>query len=141
MGKTTKALMCYVDFDDSAPTGFLIRNTGNAKTVLVQVDYDYPGVARSLGWSGECCGATDGTVDCKTHRKTATEMIASAYDWILEHEGEEFEDPGYFEDEPVTDEERAYGPNSPEARAARLVDDDVDRTPDSDPEDIERAEP
>jgi len=142
MGKTTKVLMCYVDFDDSAPTGFLIRNTRNAKTVLVQTDYDYPGVASNLGWSGTCCGATDGTVDCKTHQKTATEMIASAYDWIVEHEGDEFEDPGYFEDEEViTDEERSYGPNSVEAKAARLVDEDVDRAADSDPEDVERPGP
>ncbi len=46
----------------------------------------------------------------------------------------------YGEDESVTDEERSYGPNSAEAKAARLVDEDVDRTPDSDPEDVERPE-
>ena len=111
MGKRTKVLECYVDFDDSAPTGFLIRNTRDDRTVLVQTDWDYPGVARSLGWT-TCCGATDGTIDCRAHGRTATEMIASAYDWIQEHEGEEFvfEDPGYFEDEEVSDEERSYGP-------------------------------
>lgn len=50
--------------------------SGRRRTVLVQTDWDFPGVASRLGWVACPCGFTDGTVDC-AHRK-AGEMIADA---------------------------------------------------------------
>jgi len=49
-----------------------------------------------LGWVAcSQCRDTDGTVDCE-HR-TALEMITDATNFLDEHTGESFEDPGYFE--------------------------------------------
>ena len=66
----------------------------DGKTVLIQTDWDYPGVASSFGWSPCECGATDGTVDC--HHKTASDMITEAGQYLDENIGETIEDPGYF---------------------------------------------
>ncbi len=71
------------------------------ESILVQVDYDRCGLASSFGWSPckgcrrSCTGTTDGTVDCK--RRTATEHIASATDYLDNHIGDTVEDPGYFD--------------------------------------------
>lgn len=62
-------------------------------TVLCQSDWDRPMLARDLGWR-PCCDVTDGTVDCP--HKTASEMIAEAGEYLDEHLGEPFDDPGYF---------------------------------------------
>ena len=56
---------------------------------FVQSDWDYAGLASSLGWQPCACGATDGTVDC-AHR-TVTEMLSEAFDFLSTHDGEEFE--------------------------------------------------
>ena len=84
--------MAYVHRDPSyAPCGFLIVPTGGnprgPDTVLVQTDFDFPALASRLGFVPCDCGATDGTVDCE-HR-TASEMISAAYDYLVEHAGEE----------------------------------------------------
>lgn len=66
-------------------------------TVLVQTDFDWPGLASTFGWCPCECGETDGTVDCP--HKTASEMIDSARQWLDDHLGQIFvEDPGYFTD-------------------------------------------
>lgn len=62
--------------------------------ILVQSDWDWPGIASTFGWVPCPCGETDGTIDCK-HRK-ASEMIQEAGRWIQDHYGEVVEDPGYF---------------------------------------------
>jgi hypothetical protein len=87
--------MATVEFDSSyAPCGFLIVKTGcsmydDKNTVLIQSDWDFPGVASMMGWTPcKDCGDTDGTVDCA--HKTATQMISEARDFIREHAGEEF---------------------------------------------------
>ena len=85
--------MAYVHFDSSyAPCGFLIVKDGgdpySNDTVLVQTDWDHPGVASRMGYVPCECGATDGTVDCE--HKTASQMIADAYDYIREREGKTF---------------------------------------------------
>lgn len=73
-----------------------VRNVGKpALSMYVQVDWDYPSVASTFGFVACECGATDGTVDCA--HKTAREMIAAAYEYLVEHEGEQAEDPGYFD--------------------------------------------
>jgi hypothetical protein len=50
--------------------------SGLRRTVLVQTDWDFPGVASRLGWVACECGFTDGTVDCE-HKK-ASDMIQDA---------------------------------------------------------------
>ena len=89
--------MAYVYFDSGyAPCAFLIVRDGAdpysndpADTVLIQTDWDYPGVASNMGLQPCHCGETDGTVDCP--HKTASDMISAAYDFIREHDGETFE--------------------------------------------------
>lgn len=86
--------MAYIYFERGyVPVGFLIVPDGadphdESKTVLVQTDWDYPGVASSMGWQACEHGDTDGTVDCPHHK--ASDMIAAAYDWIRDREGERF---------------------------------------------------
>lgn len=66
----------------------------DGRDALVQSDWDYPGTARTFGWTACGCGATDGTVGCL--HKTATEMIAAARTYLDDHIGASVEDPGYF---------------------------------------------
>jgi hypothetical protein len=86
--------MAYVHFDHQyAPCGFLIvKDGGNPRddsdSILIQTDWDWPGVASRMGFVPCECGATDGTVKCA--HKTASDMIAAAYDHIEAHEGESF---------------------------------------------------
>lgn len=57
---------------------------------FIQSDWGYPGLASSLGWRAcQHCTYTDGTVDCD--HNTASEMIADAFDWLYERDGETFE--------------------------------------------------
>ena len=65
------------------------------REILIQTDWDYPGVASNLGWS-PCHDGTDGTIDCPCGN-TAMDLIASAQEFLNDHIGESFEDPGYFE--------------------------------------------
>lgn len=73
-------------------TYLLVAEDG--QELLIQTDWDFPGVATTFGWQPCHCGRTDGTVDC-AHR-TASEMIADAVAFLDEHLGESVEDPGYF---------------------------------------------
>lgn len=91
---------CYVYHDSKyAPCGFLLVKAGgnpyhDADTVLFQSDWDWPGLASNLGYVPCECGYTDGTVDCEHHK--TIDMITAAYDYLMDHLEEEFEDPGYF---------------------------------------------
>lgn len=87
---------------DDAPHGnyeIIHRETG--KSILIQVDWDYTGIAQTFGWDmrGKNCAheGTDGTVTCPQCGKTATEFISEAADWLDNHLGTEAEDPGYFD--------------------------------------------
>lgn len=62
---------------------YLIVNTDTGEDILVQTDWDYPGVASSFGWGGE---TGDPEVD-----------IPAAQEYLDENIGVEAEDPGYFE--------------------------------------------
>lgn len=80
---------------------FLLVDVDTGKDILIQTDWEYPAIASDLGWVACEHGDTDGTVDCE-HR-TATEMIEEAGNFLRDHIGETFEDPGYFaEDDHVT---------------------------------------
>ena len=52
-------------------------------SVLVQSDWDFPGLAAVFGWGG--------AIDCPD-----TGTIEEASEWLFAHEGEQVEDPGYF---------------------------------------------
>lgn len=86
----------------------------DGRDVLIQTDWDWPGVASTFGWSpvrvqvngidreqiGEFfCrhSGTDGTVDCPDCKVTASEFIQAARQWLDDNDGAETEDPGYFE--------------------------------------------
>jgi hypothetical protein len=74
-------------------TYLLIAEDG--RDILIQTDWDYPGIASSFGWQACKCGMTDGTVNCK--HKTASEMIEDAGNFLNDHIGDTIPDPGYFE--------------------------------------------
>lgn len=56
---------------------FILRHD-NGKTILIQTDWDYPGIARSFGWTGN------------------DNEIEAAEDYLSDHVGDRVEDPGYF---------------------------------------------
>jgi hypothetical protein len=70
-----------------------------------QVDYDFPDLARTLGWNGkigrERCrhSGTDGTVKCPDCGRTAGEFISAAQAWLDRHNGCVFRNKGqeYFD--------------------------------------------
>ena len=98
--------MAYIYHDRSyTPCSFLIvadgANPHNAtKFTLVQTDWDYPGIAQSMGWSlrdvqadGQSCrhDGTDGTVKCPDCGIDAVDFIAAASKYIYDHAGETFD--------------------------------------------------
>jgi hypothetical protein len=86
---------------------YIIRDIESGETVLIQTDYDYPGVAETFGWSLRdvqhddnelpCRHQhTDGTIDCPNCGIRAGAFIHSAQEYLDDHIGDEAEDPGYF---------------------------------------------
>lgn len=73
----------------------LVDVNDGSRSVIIQTDWDYPGVASNFGFVACECGETDGTVDCPHH--TARDMISRAYTYLCEHEGKTIEDPGYLD--------------------------------------------
>lgn len=67
------------------------------KTILFQVDYDFPLLASFFGFIPcKKCNTMDGTVPCKHH--TSSDMIKRAKDFLDNSQGIIVDDPGYFED-------------------------------------------
>lgn len=76
-------------------------------TILVQTDWDFPGLASTFGWSvknfqldpQKPCEHphTDGTVKCELCGAMPGDFISSARDWLENNEGKKVEDPGYFD--------------------------------------------
>jgi len=94
--------------DVNAPCcpGEIVAEDG--RTVLVQTDWDWPGVASTFGWSirnlvpdGQACdhNGTDGTVDCPECGITAADFISAAGEWLRDNNGATADDPGYFQDD------------------------------------------
>jgi len=80
---------------------YLLVNEETGEDILIQTDWDYPGVASYLGWQhicpdGEAHGETDGTVDCPVCGESSSDMIGEAGEFLDDHIGDTFEDPGYF---------------------------------------------
>lgn len=100
----------YLDANpDDAPCCIKIV-AEDGRDVLIQVDYDYPGIASTFGWNmrevqvqnagyyGVPCdhSGTDGTIDCPDCGIKAGTFISAASEWISDHDGASAEDPGYF---------------------------------------------
>jgi hypothetical protein len=76
---------------------YIVSNSIDDRTVYVQLDYDFCGLALTFGWI-PCteCSFTDGTVKCAHH--SVGEMIQSAIEF-LDGYPDPVEDPGYFDGE------------------------------------------
>lgn len=87
-----------------APNSYIVCKVVDGKydpynqdmTRLVQVDYDFPGLASTFGFI-PCrkCNFTDGTISCKHH--TVTDMISRARQFLDNSIGIIVDDPGYFD--------------------------------------------
>jgi len=73
-------------------TYLLVAEDG--RDLLIQTDWDFPGIASTFGWRPCRCGETDGTVDCP--HKTAGQMIDEARAYLDDHIGDSVDDPGYL---------------------------------------------
>lgn len=64
----------------------------NGESLLIQSDWDYPGIASTFGWNPFDSGLTDWT-------KEASDMINEAFEYLTEIADSEIEvdDPGYFD--------------------------------------------
>lgn len=74
----------------------------DGRNILIQTDWDFPGLARSFGWvpkksKGCTHEGTDGTVKCPGCGKTASAFIEEARQYLDDHEGKRVADPGYFQ--------------------------------------------
>lgn len=79
----------------------------DARTILIQTDYDYPGVASTFGWctrnvqqddDAHCDhSGTDGTIPCPECGLDASVFIANAREFLDDNDGLTVDDPGYFE--------------------------------------------
>ena len=76
---------------------YLLTNDQDSRDILIQTDFDFPGVARTFGWS-PCHSGTDGTVDCPSCKRTASQLISEAAEY-LDNNPDPVEDPGYFNQE------------------------------------------
>jgi hypothetical protein len=97
--------------DVNAPgcPGEILADDG--QSVLIQTDWDYWKVAEWFGWSPREVQTRDnrdnetpcdhdrthGTVDCKECGLTHSDFISAAYDWLIDNDGAQAEDPGYFD--------------------------------------------
>lgn len=79
---------------ERGPVGSYLVRADSGATLLIVVDWDFPGLASAFGWAPCDCGDTDGTIDC-AHR-TASDMIAEARDYLDQHIDESADDPGCF---------------------------------------------
>jgi len=101
------------DTDCNAACIGRIVEKDTSKDVLIQTDFDCPGVASTFGWDirtvqpkreGDederitpCAhSGTDGTVSCSECGVTASEFIESAGEYLNDNDGAEADDPGYF---------------------------------------------
>lgn len=92
----TFLLSLYHDNGKPITDEWLSQHGGAGETShLFQVDYDYPGLAESLGWDrklGKDCDhrSTDGTFNCRECGVTVSQFISAAIAWLLDHNGEMF---------------------------------------------------
>ena len=74
---------------------YILSNDEDDRTIPIQTDWDFPGVASPFGWTPcDECQDTDGKVDCA--HKTAHTMITEAAAY-LDDEPDGADNPGYFD--------------------------------------------
>lgn len=93
------------------PIGYEIQND-DGRSVLVQMDWDYPSMARTFGWDMRSVqvlnrgyyglrpcdhDGTDGTIQCPSCGLTPQTFISAAAEYLDEHDGGIAHDPGYFD--------------------------------------------
>jgi len=103
----------------AGPFGTYLISAADGRDILVQTDWDFPGLARTFGWDmQEVQGhaldedgmtleydnncehrGTDGTVKCIDCGLSASTFIAAAQEWLDDNIGAEAEDPGYFRED------------------------------------------
>jgi hypothetical protein len=100
---------------DPGPMHYPLIVNDDGRDILVQTDTDYPGVARTFGWSvasvthdihgrlvrstrGAPCDhiGTDGTIPCDACGASAITFIDSAAEFLRDNVGATADDPGYF---------------------------------------------
>jgi hypothetical protein len=98
-------LVCKFTNPEAGPGHYDWNEHDEDNTVLVQSDWDFPGLATSFGWNHgiqKHCHheGTDGTVDCKKCGKKATKFITEASDFLDKcvNNATVVNDPGYFEE-------------------------------------------
>lgn len=72
---------------------FLLR-AEDGRTILVQTDWDFPGVAETFGWSPPAGTLTDDVG--KFAAESLLAVIGDARDFLHERTGSMTSDPGYF---------------------------------------------
>ena len=99
---TTRKGIKMVTLEDGQFGEYRIINEDTGEHILIQTDWDYPGLASSFGWSPcthcrqGCRGRTDGTVDCA--KRSVGQHLTSAVKYLDAHIGDSINDPGYFGD-------------------------------------------
>jgi hypothetical protein len=106
-----------LDTTPNAPGCYRIE-AEDGQDILIQTDWDFPGLATMFGWcimdlqavigendEGEplhglkCLHPnTDGTIDCACGLKT-TDFISAAQEYLDDNDGKTIDDPGYFEED------------------------------------------
>jgi len=106
-------IMWNTDVNAPCCPGEIINCDNEEETILIQVDYDYCGVAMTFGWDIKSvqdeteyddepqkphCDhpGTDGTVKCPKCGISPHKFIESARNWLEDHDGATVDDPGYF---------------------------------------------
>jgi len=90
--------MITLDRADGLP--LIVNDDG--RDILVQLDWDYPGIAGTFGWSPNLYGGpcdhdgTDGTIDCPACGMKASDFIMDAGAYLADMIGATADDPGYF---------------------------------------------
>ena len=77
-----------------ADCGTFLLLAEDGRTILVQVDWDFPGVASTFGWSPRSSPMTDDTGTLA--EKSLSTVIGDARDFLHERAGSTADDPGYF---------------------------------------------
>ncbi len=77
-----------------AECGTFLLQAEDGRTILVQVDWDFPGLAETFGWSIPAGIEFDDTG--KVAEESLVTVIADARDFLHERAGASTTDPGYF---------------------------------------------
>jgi hypothetical protein len=105
-GTVSEAIAMLITLSRARGIPAYLITADDGRDILVQLDWDYPGIAGTFGWSSVLADpnnpcdhyGTDGTITCPDCGTTAGTFIASAADYLDAHDGATAEDPGYFPD-------------------------------------------